>query len=419
MSIHLETSENQFSPSTSFSTEAKLDKELSLIPKAFSEITEERFASIAQAYLDNGNLDKALKTIRRVFFNHDTKIKCVVRIAESYFNAGDIDKALETNNIITHDDDAREKFFTKIAEYYYNAGDLDRAFKIIKEIFFDKKTLENFIAKIAEAYFQAGKLDKTFETINYPYGHSDTRRKFIPRIAEAYFQANKLEEALKTIQHFSVDVETRGSFTEKIINEYISKGKRAEAFCVLYEIRDILEITRIAQASFSDDETVLVKVVAKLLDIFFLQRMMRIRKEHMYYYISQNFPSKEFFYFLTKAWLKNPREYFAQHSVQEIWQEIERKADKDTTMKSFMNLEFQNKSLAELYATFGLEIYASQDEVRMAYKKLILQFHPDKQEPQSKDEKSEEFAARIKPFADKLISINNDYGEIKIFHGWE
>jgi hypothetical protein len=71
-------------------------------------------------------------------------------MSEEYLAAGNLHEAVKTIKEIFRDHESKEAFLATIAEIHFKKCDIKEVVKIIKEIFRDHKTKEAFLEKIAE-----------------------------------------------------------------------------------------------------------------------------------------------------------------------------------------------------------------------------------------------------------------------------
>lgn len=217
----------------SFST--KKNKSVFPIPKkktTKSDDPEDALAESAEKYLKQGDLKKALETIKKIYQNHEMKEAFIAKLAMEYFNNGDLKNAFSTIKIIIHDHATKEAFFPKLATEYFNNGDLKNALSTIKEIIHDHDTKENFLVKLAEEHFKQNNLIDARKTINEITQNESKKTKFLIKLLVAHHKNNNKEEVLNIIKDIfqnnlrtSIIQKYSFKFDFKKINQLSSKIK--------------------------------------------------------------------------------------------------------------------------------------------------------------------------------------------------
>lgn len=137
------------------------------LDKRFEEIKnpEKRLAILAEDYYKQGDRDKALKTIKEIYRDTETKEAFIKKMALAYYAEGNLDAALKTIKEIYRDTEGKESLIVKIANAHYNSGDRNKALKAIKEIHRDTETKEAFLIQLAQSYFSDKNEKKVLEAL--------------------------------------------------------------------------------------------------------------------------------------------------------------------------------------------------------------------------------------------------------------
>ncbi|MGK5594907.1 MAG: J domain-containing protein [Parachlamydiaceae bacterium] len=389
---------------------------------------------IKDDYLNKGDRENAFKAILQFVGDLEFRDTLIAEVATSYYEEGDLVKALKTITKF-YDNEFKKTFIVNIAEDYFDQGDRENALKVIQKLFPRDSEREAFIAKIAHSYNEEDNLVKALQTIAKVYD-SQVKKTFLIDVAKGYFNKGDRENALLTISQLYEDPEARDAFIIKIALSFHKEGHLNRAlFLIDIYHRDTQEkfalLIQLAQSLFSEnDERGVIEVIKEMAQESLKNKMIAKGMSNIYDKVIKENNVEAFFTRLAKDCFVKTKGYFINKEAQAIILEIKKASISPITLQRFCNLKqsytrpkssrtysSSNKEYfrslyesryARYYSVLGLESTASKGEIKKAYMKLALKYHPDKA-VRSQNESEDEFDKRKRMHEEQFKIIAEAY----------
>lgn len=397
------------------------------------------FEKVAESCYLKSNLGEALDAIDAYYIDTKVKDKFILKITNAYFEKGEIEEAIKAFAKLssTTTENEKEAFFEKVAESYYLKENLKDAFNKINTYYFNTKTKDKFIYKIANAYLEKGETKEAIQTFEALSSGTKKKEKeaFFEKLAESYYLKDKLQEALNTIDKVVNKTEAKEKFIAKIAKSYFSKGHLVMALQVINKIEHDFKtkstfLIQLAQSFFSNNnEEKVFSVITIILHDSLKKKMIENGNFDIYHEIINGWiyseKTVEFFSKLKTECYPQVKNYFVNNNPLAALQEIIKKSTSNATLQDFINLKKKNpfthgnfeqkeatKSKAASYLALGLDPNkATIEDVKAAYKKFALKFHPDKI-TRKENETDNAFTARKSLWEKKFLTLTDAYKDI-------
>ncbi len=380
----------------SYLKEGLIEEGLNAVSSIYSdsEFKEDVYFKAANIYLTKGNREKAIETIKKIYSKTEVKESFLKQVAESYVKEGKFEKAIDCIGSVYSDTEAKEGMFIKIANAYLVKGDREKALGAIRKVYSKSEVKEKFIEDVAKLYFDEGKLDEALNVINSIYGETEGKLDLIHKIARIYIDRKEADNAFKAI---------------------------GNKWCTTHERKDLLIELIQLYASQNNPEGV-INTIKDFVDFAIKAKLKKTKYFSLYHttYID-NLSDKNF-----RAWIKQAaKESYnclkGSFDKQSIVDAVN-KCCTDEFIEGFLRFnkkytrnEYSNvkdipseNHLDKFYSELGLKASASKEDIKKAFKKLTLQYHPDRV-VKKENESESDYAKRKTESEEKFKVISEAY----------
>lgn len=404
----------------------------------FTAIVEDwRFKDFRNEFsnlLKENNVNAARDSLQRLLNTHQKDL-LLEEIAKVYLNQKKPKLAKEVTDQISDNRQANKNLLlSDIARTYLCQNQIGFAKQTIDSIL-DSNRIESINSELTETLIRENRLSEAQEFIQR-IRISETRDRLLTKLATVYSKSNNIEMAFKSIKMISNDYKDKGEilenlkntktdlFTQAEINEYYFIYTLFLYNKMTYDLENLVGSHRYIAISFSPENQI-PKILQAIAVNGFLLRCLKNQGASIFEKIMSQEKAKRFINKVVQDWMEIS--YINSSSVfinfKRLWlkntlsstnfQSLEGSLvfELDKRFNDFLKLAPPTAVFESPFSVLGLSNGASQTAIKVAYRKLVLLFHPDKIKRNS-NESLKELAERQKKATEEFQKISDAYHKL-------